>query len=144
MENKGRTCCSFGPLLASMSECVHLFMHVCSSMGVTVSFHPCMLQRNIKFEYVLHTFCMCALCIAFATYSSYMRVSRGYSPAARCSCCLDGVDSEAVGNVPQRLHCLLVRFVVILHEGKMSSSSAPEKWTNYDPLLSLCVLNVCV
>lgn len=50
-----------------------------------------------------------------------------HSPAARCSCRLDGVNPEAVGDVPQCLQCLLVRFVVILHEGKMSSSSAAQK-----------------
>lgn len=36
-------------------------------------------------------------------------------PAARCGGRLDGVDPEPGGDVPQRLHSLLVRFVVVLH-----------------------------
>lgn len=36
-------------------------------------------------------------------------------PAARCSCCLDRVDPEPGGDVPERLHSLLVWFMVVLH-----------------------------
>lgn len=36
-------------------------------------------------------------------------------PAARCSCRLDGVDPKPAGDVPERLHSLLVWFMVVLH-----------------------------
>lgn len=36
-------------------------------------------------------------------------------PASRCSCRLDGVDPESGGDVPERLHRLLVRLMVVLH-----------------------------
>lgn len=90
---------------------------------------------NKIFDIFLH----CAL------HPGVLGASGGDSPAARRSCCLDGVDSQAVGDVPQRLHCLLVWFVVILHEGKMSSSSAPQKWTKGDPSVEVwCAGSVCV
>lgn len=50
----------------------------------------------------------------------YLSVCVWVLPAARCGGSLDAVDSEAVGDVPERLHRLLVGFVVVLHEGKMS------------------------
>lgn len=44
-------------------------------------------------------------------------------PAARCSRRLDGVDPETGGDVPQRLHRLLVRLVVVLHLGDAAKMS---------------------
>lgn len=65
--------------------------------------------------------------IIFAKSFFKFRVKCSISPAACSSRRLDGVDPEAVGDVPQHLDCLLVRFVVILHEGKVSSSAAPDE-----------------
>lgn len=55
------------------------------------------------------------------------------SPAARCSCCLDGVDPETGRDVPERLHSLLVRFVVVLHlvdAPKKKPTHAHTSWLN--------------
>lgn len=51
------------------------------------------------------------------TFSAVTRLLLGLTilPAARCSCRLDGVDPEAGGDVPERLHRLLVRFMIVLH-----------------------------
>lgn len=120
-ENKGRTCCSFGPSLGSTP---HLSLCITTYMLLWLLSACCI--ETLTWHYVFER--LYSRCIQ--NVKACVGVSEGDSPTARCSCCLNGVDSEAVGDVSQHLHCLLVRFVVILHEGKMSRSTAPKKWTN--------------
>lgn len=110
--------------------CIHLSAYMC----VTCSYVHAAKVKSLTVNHVnLHLqaayWHMVSEMFIFASYAT---VCARHSPAARCSCRLDGVDPEAVGDVPQCLQCLLVGFVVILHEGKMSSSSAAEKCQKQD------------
>ena len=70
------------------------------------------------------------------------------SPAACRRGSLDGVDPEADGDVPESLHSLLVWFVVVLHECKISTHHSTKKSKELDPTECLCtrgrVRCVCV
>lgn len=88
--------------------CLGIGMHSIHMLDIQVRENDSCLCRTNKFAKIVLVQCTSAAV---------------HSPGARCGRRLDGVDPEAIGDVPQRLHCLLVRFVVILHEGKMSSSN---------------------
>lgn len=114
---------------------LHLYLSLCICAHMQFRLLCACCVEILNLHYVLCTLCK----FRFTLHSQYcVRVGGGDSPTACCSCCLDGVDSETTGNVPQHLHCLLVRFVVILHEGKMTSSTAPKT----EPTKILC--RVCV